>query len=86
VPPIAAKVAEFQVAQTKPTQSVQMKLTATERMILNRLVDNHWYESRSAAMRAGLGLLFEKHGLTKAEETQIEHERRMHAPRKNFYK
>lgn len=67
------------------TQPVQMKLTAMERRALDRLVENRHYPTRSAALRAGLGLLFDKHGcVTPAEEQVIERERDYHQPRDRF--
>jgi Arc/MetJ-type ribon-helix-helix transcriptional regulator len=63
------------------TQPVQVKLTRTERRVLDGLVNKKHYASRSAALRAGLGMLFEKHGMRSTEEAQIERERRMAPPR-----
>jgi hypothetical protein len=64
-----------------PTRPVNCKLTHTERKYLDMLVFSRQYPTRSAALRAGLGLLMEKHGLDDGEGQQIERERRHHAPR-----
>lgn len=64
------------------TQPVHVKLTETERAFLDNLVQEKRYESRSSAIRAGLGMLFEKHKMPQAMEAEIEKERRRHQPRR----
>jgi Arc/MetJ-type ribon-helix-helix transcriptional regulator len=77
VPVVQAKICEGLV-----TQPVQVKLTATEKLYLNVLVDQHGYPTRSAALRAGLGMLMTKHKMHKSFDEAIEKERRVHPPRK----
>ena len=76
------------VPQVQPTttQPVHLKLTVTERIVLDRLVRNKWYETRSAALRAGLGMLFDKHKITKEEEQAIERERMRNPPRRGRFR
>jgi Arc/MetJ-type ribon-helix-helix transcriptional regulator len=65
------------------TQQIQVKLTATEFRVLSRLIETKFYESRSSAIRAGLGMLFQGH-MTPEEDLQIEKERRHHQPRRSY--
>ena len=60
---------------------VGAKLVGAEVIALDQLVLIGHYGSRSAALRAGLGLLFEKHGLKPEQDKAIEAERRRHRPR-----
>jgi len=62
------------------TTPVVFKLTETESEELMRIVAAGNFDSRSSAIRAALGLLYEKHGMLKQTEIQIERERRVHRP------
>jgi Arc/MetJ-type ribon-helix-helix transcriptional regulator len=65
------------------TQPVQVKLTFTERHLLDQLVTDGKFESRSAALRAGLGKLFEQWQVSAESDAEIEKERRRHRPRRS---
>ena len=65
------------------TIPVQVKLTPTEKEFLDGLVRNGTFESRSAGIRAGLGLLFDHWKIAPELDRQIERERRIHAPRRS---
>ena len=65
------------------TQPVQVKLVPAERCFLDGLVTKKHYESRSAALRAGLGLLMAKHKIDMELDQAIERQRRMHQPRRS---
>jgi Arc/MetJ-type ribon-helix-helix transcriptional regulator len=81
--PTPAKTPVPEIEFLKPTGPVNVKLTLTEHVVLNRIVAAGHYESKSAAIRAGLGVIFEKHKITKEEEMRIEKERRFHYPRRS---
>lgn len=82
VPPAPPPPPPTPLARQVGVFNVQMKLTTTEYDVLNRIVKNCGFESRSAAMRAALGELFMKEGLTSEEDQRIEAERRWHPPRR----
>jgi len=63
------------------TKPVQVKLVPGERQFLDALVRRKLYESRSGALRAGLGLLMTKHRVDPELEQVIERQRRYHRPR-----
>lgn len=63
------------------TFAVNVKLTKTEKFALDTIIESHCFDSRSAALRAGLGLLFEYAKLDKSFDAKIEKERRLHRPR-----
>ena len=63
------------------TTLVAMKMVPAEVEALDDLV-RLFFESRSAALRAALDLLFEKLKLKRSQEIFIEHERLIHAPRR----
>jgi Arc/MetJ-type ribon-helix-helix transcriptional regulator len=65
------------------TQPVQVKLTPTERELLDDLVKQRHFESRSAALRAGLGMLFERWKVSADADREIEKERERHRPRRS---
>lgn len=63
------------------TRVVPVKLTPTERAVLDQLVTDGTYDSRSAAIRAALGMLFEHWEIPAELDLAIEHERQQHKPR-----
>lgn len=65
------------------TKIVPVKLTPTERATLDKIVYDAVYASRSSAMRAALGLLFDLHKVDAEADRRIESERRLHLPRGN---
>jgi Arc/MetJ-type ribon-helix-helix transcriptional regulator len=67
--------------RTKSTV-ISLKLTPTELLALRDLVREGWYESASAAIRDGLGMIFAKHKLAKPMVENMERERLIHRPRK----
>jgi Arc/MetJ-type ribon-helix-helix transcriptional regulator len=81
VPVVQAKACEGLV-----TGAVNVKLTPTERLFLDVLVQDRKYETRSAALRAGLGLLMTHHKADKSFDQAIERERQMHPPRRGKYR
>ncbi len=72
------------VLDLKPitTQVIPVRLTKTEVEQLDTIADTGIYESRSGAIRAGLGLLYEKHKIDYNTERKIEAERKDHKPRR----
>ena len=60
---------------------VAVKLVIAELEALDQLVLLRGFASRSAAIRAGLGLLFEAFHLTRVQEQKIEAQRKNHQPR-----
>jgi Arc/MetJ-type ribon-helix-helix transcriptional regulator len=60
---------------------VSIKLVDAELQALDQVVVVGKLASRSAAIRAGLAILFYQHKLTTAQEYKIEKERRRHRPR-----
>jgi Arc/MetJ-type ribon-helix-helix transcriptional regulator len=58
-----------------------IKLVDGELAALDQLQLLGNFESRSGVLRAGLGLLFEKHKLKKSAELAIEAQREKHRPR-----
>jgi Arc/MetJ-type ribon-helix-helix transcriptional regulator len=60
---------------------VAVKLVGAELEALDQLVLLKGFASRSAAIRAGLGLLFEASNLTRVQEQKIEAQRKQHQPR-----
>ncbi len=63
------------------TRPVCLKLTPTELQAIEDLVCLGKYPSISSAIRAGIGMLFEHHGLNSEADRRIESERRIHRPR-----
>jgi len=61
--------------------TVTLKLTVTEYNALNDLVAWRNYASRSGAIRAAIGLLFDQHKIKKGVDGAIERERRKAKPR-----
>jgi hypothetical protein len=70
-----------QKGETMASTVVCVKLVAAELQALDQLVVLKGLNSRSAALRAGLGLLFEGAKLKRAAEQEIERQRRRHRPR-----
>jgi Arc/MetJ-type ribon-helix-helix transcriptional regulator len=64
-----------------PTVPITFKVTPTERDELLRVVKAASFDSVSNAIRAGLGLLYEKWGMKPQTDLQIEAERKRHKPR-----
>jgi Arc/MetJ-type ribon-helix-helix transcriptional regulator len=60
---------------------VAVKLVSAELEALDQLVLLKGFASRSAAIRAGLGLLFEQSNMTRVHEQKIETQRKRHQPR-----
>lgn len=63
------------------TRVITMKLTATEVLAIETIMESGKYDSRSSLLRAGLGAIFDRHKLDKSFDRQIESERSIHAPR-----
>ena len=63
------------------TQSITLKLTPTEYLAIETIMESGKYESRSAMLRAGLGSIFDQHKLDKSFDLAIEQERSVHKPR-----
>jgi len=63
------------------TRVITLKLTATELLAVEIIMDTGKYDSRSSLLRAGLGAIFDRHKLDKSFDRQIEIERSTHAPR-----
>lgn len=70
----------------KGTIPVNVKLTVTEKLAIDVLCQEGRYDSRSGAIRAGLGLLFSHHKLDKSFDRAIEQERSIHTPRRRKLK
>ena len=64
------------------TTVVPLRLTPTELTTLDEIAATGLYDSRSAVIRAGLGMVFEKHHIDYNSEKKIESERNIHRPRK----
>lgn len=64
------------------TQKVTIKLTPTEVLAIQDLLDRGRFDSVSAAIRAGLDDTFDKHCVHPHLLRAIHSERRIHAPRK----
>lgn len=60
---------------------VAVKLVPSELEALDQLVCLKGFASRSAALRAGLGMLFDQAHLSRAHEQKIERERCKHKPK-----
>ena len=60
---------------------ISLKLTDTEHEVLLSLVAKHEYNSISGVLRAGLGILMERHEISRAADKRIESERTKHKPR-----
>lgn len=60
---------------------VNVKLTPAELRGLDLIIGKSAYETRSAVLRAGLGMLFEKLCVDNLVDRDIEYERRIHRPR-----
>jgi len=63
------------------TQSITLKLTPTEYLAIEAIMESRAYDSRSALLRAGLGFVFDRHKLDKSFDQAIERERTVHKPR-----
>lgn len=64
------------------TTLVGLKLTATELLALDQLLASGHYETRSAALRAGLLLLLDQHKLKREARSAIQVERLGHPMRR----
>jgi len=60
---------------------ISLKLTETEHEVLLGLVAKHDYSSISGVLRAGLGILMDRHEVSRAADKRIESERSKHKPR-----
>lgn len=68
------------------TRVITLKLTATELLAVEKIMETGKYDSRSSLLRAGLGAIFERHKLDKSFDRQIEFERSTHTPRQTSVK
>jgi len=68
---------------TQATFPITLKLTVVEFQVLDDLVHANNYASRSAALRHGLGLLFEHWKISSVLDRAIEADRAAHKPRAN---
>ena len=66
------------------TRPINVKLTEAEELMLRVLVAEKGYDSFSSVLRAGLGMIAEKHCLDVLYAREIEQERRRHPTRRNL--
>lgn len=65
------------------TRGISVKLTKTEAALVDELVRQQRYDSRSGVIRAGLGAIFDKYPFCRQAEIEIERERSIITPRSN---
>lgn len=68
---------------TQPSFPITLKLTVVEFQVLDDLVHANNYASRSAAIRHGLGLLFDHWNISSILDRALEADRKQHKPRAN---
>lgn len=64
------------------TKVIPIRLTASEVLAIDALIESGRFDTRAGVIRAGLGTVFEKYKESRVLDRDIERERRLHPPRK----